>query len=173
MNARAPRPLSTLAWLLLAAWVAFPGRVRAAGGARAVQVASSAQLVLDAEAHPGELVLWITRTRNHTPVTGAGNVMVTLNGHAVKVSAKKSDYVISTDGMHGGKQSIAVIVAHNGIRELLTGAVTLPNTPSMLATLQKHSTWAWWVLNIGVLLLAFRMISRRKKDPVKPPKDPG
>ena len=164
MNARASLPRSALAWLLLAAWAALPGRVCAAGGAtQAVQVASSAQLVLDAEVHPGELVLWITRTRDHTPVTGAGNVTVTLNGHAVKVSANKSDYVISTDGIHGGKHSIAVIVAHNGIRELLTGAVTLPNTPSMLARLQKHSTWAWWVLNIGVLLLAFRMISRRKK----------
>ncbi len=164
MNARASVPLSVLAWLVLGACAALPGRVCAAGGAsRAVQVASSAQLVLDAEAHPGELVLWITRTRNHAPVTGAGNVTVTLNGHPVKVSAKKSDYVISTDGMHGGKQSIAVIVAHNGIRELLTGAVTLPNTPSLLVRLQKHSTWAWWVLNIGVMLLAFRMISRRKK----------
>lgn len=164
MNARASVPLSVLAWLALGACAALPGRVCATGGAsRAVQVASSAQLVLDAEAHPGELVLWITRTRNHVPVTGAGNVTVTLNGHPVEVSAKKSDYVISTDGMHGGKQSIAVIVAHNGIRELLTGAVTLPNTPSLLVRLQKHSTWAWWVLNIGVLLLAFRMISRRKK----------
>ena len=166
MNARASLPLSALAWPLLAAWAVLPGRVCAVGGAtQAVQVASSAQLVLDAEVHPGELVLWITRTRNHTPVTGAGNVTVTLNGHPVKVSANKSDYVISTDGIHGGKHSIAVIVAHNGIRELLTGAVTLPNTPSMLARLQKHSTWAWWVLNIGVLLLAFRMISGRKKTP--------
>ena len=151
---------------MLALCAVLPGRVWAAHAAsQAVQVASSAQLVLDAETHPGKLVLWIIRTRNHIPVTGAGNVTVTLDGRAVKVSAQKGGYVISTDGMHGGKQSIAVIVAHNGIRELLTGAVTLPNTPSMLARLQKHSTWAWWVLNIGVLLLAFRMISRRKKTP--------
>lgn len=133
--------------------------------AQAVQVASSAQLVLDAEIRPGALILWITRTRNHMPVSGAGNVSVRVEGHPVKVTAQRDDYVVATGGLHGGKQPIEVIVAHDGIRELLSGTVTLRKAPSTLERLQKHSGWAWWVLNIAVLLLAFRMISRRKKAP--------
>jgi len=159
VRARIPLPRLALAWLLLAACAAS-----AAGAAhQQVQVASSAQLVLDAEARPGELLLSITRTGNHEPVTGAGNVTVRIGGRAVKVSARHSDYVVSTDGLHGGKHPIEVVVAHDGIRELLTGSVTLPKTSTMLERLQKHSSWAWWVLNIAVLLLAFRMISHRKK----------
>lgn len=130
---------------------------------RPVQVASSAQLVLDARAQPGKLVLWITRTRTRTPISGAGNVSVRLDGQTVKVSARQDHYVVATDGLHGRKHSIEVVVAHDGIREMLSGAVMLPSTPSTLEIIQKHSGWAWWVLNIGVLLLAFRMISRRKK----------
>lgn len=164
MRARAALPAAALAWLFLTAGAAWPLRACAAGTASPpVPVARSARLVIDARIRPDELVLSIIRTRNHTPVTGAGKVTVTLDGHAAKVSAQKDGYVVSTDGLHGGKHSIAVVVAHDGIRELLTGAVTLPTVSSTLETLQKHSTWAWWVLNIAVLLLAFRMISNKKK----------
>lgn len=164
MRARIPLPRFALAWLLLAACAASPGPASAAGAAhQQVQVASSAQLVLDAEARPGELLLSITRTANHEPVTGAGNVTVRIGGRALKVSAQRGDYVVSTDGLHGGKHPIEVVVAHDGIRELLSGSVTLPRTSTMLERLQKHSSWAWWVLNIAVLLLAARMISHRKQ----------
>ncbi len=156
--------LARMAMTACATLIVLPASAAAIGAtAQAVQVASSAQLVLDVAARPGKLMLWITRTRDHTPVSGAGNVAVRLDGHAVKVSAQQDDYVIATDGLHGGKQPIEVIVAHDGIRELLSGTVTLPSAPSTLETLQKHSGWAWWVLNIAVLLLAFRMISRKKK----------
>lgn len=164
MRPRPPLPSLALTWLFLGACTGLPGLAWANAGAQPmVQVTSSAQLVLDAEARPGELMLRITHTSTHTPITGAGNVTVRLDGHRVKASAQHGGYVISTDGLHAGKQSIQVVVAHNGIHELLTGAVMLPSTPSMLERLQKHSTWAWWVLNIAVLLLAFRMISHRKK----------
>ena len=162
MRARAPLLPLALAWLVLAACAGLPA---SAAGAplQTVQVTSSAQLVLDAEARPGELLLRITRTGDHRPVTGAGNVTVRIGGRAAKVSARHGDYVVSTDGLHGGKQPIEVVVAHDGIRELLTGSVTLPKASTMLERIQKHSGWAWWVLNIAVLLLAFRMISHRKK----------
>lgn len=166
MNTKPSRPAAALARMILTACgmiIALPAATAAGAAPERVQVASSAQLVLDVAAQPGKLMLWITRTRDHTPVTGAGNVAVRLDGHTVKVSAQQNDYVVATDGLHGGRQPIEVIVAHDGIRELLSGTVTLRAAPSTLERLQKHSGWAWWVLNIAVLLLAFRMISRKKK----------
>ncbi len=166
MNTKPSRPVAALARMILTAcamFIALPVAAATSATPETVQVASSAQLVLDVAAQPGKLMLWITRARDHTPVTGAGNVSVTLGGHAVKVSAQQNDYVVATDGLHGGRQPIEVVVAHDGIRELLSGTVTLPAVPSTLETLQKHSGWAWWVLNIAVLLLAFRLISRKKK----------
>ena len=165
MKRKADRSPKALAWALLVTGAALLPVAGAAAGAvsEKVQVASSAQLVLDARTMPGKLELWITRTRNHTAITGAGNVAVRLGGRAAKVSAGPGDYVVSTNGLHGGKLPIEVVVAHDGIRELLSGTVTLAQTPGTLERLQKHSTWAWWVLNIGVLLLAARLISRRKK----------
>ena len=150
-----------MAMTVCAALIPIPAAGAAAS--QAVQVASSAQLVLDARALPGRLMLWVSRTRNHLPVSGAGNLSVRLDGHAVQVSTQHGAYVVATGGLRGGRQSIEVIVAHDGIRELLSGTVTLPDAPTTLQTLQKHSGWAWWILNIGVLLLAVRLISRRKK----------
>ena len=150
-----------MAMIVCAALIPVPAAASATS--QAVQVASSAQLVLDARALPGRLMLWVSRTRNHQPVSGAGNLSVRLDGHAAKVSTQHGAYVISTSGLRGGRHSLEVIVAHDGIRELLSGTVTLPNAPTTLETLQKHSGWAWWILNIGVLLLAVRLISRRKK----------
>lgn len=141
-------------------------RTAAAGAAnppQATQVASSAQLVLKAAATSGQLTLWITRTRDHRPVSGAGNVSVRLDGHSLPVAAHRDDYTLDTGDLAGGTHAIEVIVAHDGIHELLAGSVVLPKVQTTLERLQQHAGWAWWVLNIAVVLLAFWLISRKKK----------
>jgi hypothetical protein len=55
------------------------------------------------------------------------------------------------------------VVSHDGIRELLTGTVTLPQQQSVLEMLQGHGMAAWWVLNIVVVLIAVLIISRRRR----------
>ncbi len=154
--------VALLAWTLLMVTTAH-----AAAGSQPlpVQVASSAQLILEAAASRGGIELWINRARDHSPISGAGNVTVRLDGRPVAVTAGPGGtYSVSTRGLAGGAHAIEVVVAHDGIRELLTGTVAVPSTASTLETLEKHSTWAWWVLNVGVLLLAARLISRRKKS---------
>ena len=135
----------------------------------AVQLASSSQLVLDASIQRGEIVLHITHAGSGAPVEGAGNVSVQVSGHPVPVSARGAAYVLSTRTLEGGPQTLQVVVAHDGIHELLSGTVRLPKRPDRLALLEKHGYAAWWVLNVVVLLLAARLIMRRKKPPPRAP----
>jgi hypothetical protein len=58
-------------------------------------------------------------------------------------------------------------VAHDGIREILTGKVTLPKVGSTLDLWRDHKQMAWWVLNIGVVLIAVMAFSRRQSKPAK------
>lgn len=127
-------------------------------------VARSALLKLTATASDGSLALRVTRLANHQLVTGPGNVTATLDGHRVPLTPEPNGtYLLSLHGRHGGRQSLRVVVAHDGIRELLTGTVSLPRQGSMLESLEGHGMAAWWVLNIAVILIAVLVISRHRK----------
>jgi hypothetical protein len=90
-------------------------------------------------------------------------VTVTLDGHSVPVTAQPDgSYLFSTSTESGGTHSLGVVVSHDGIRELLTGSVTVPQRRSALDMLQGHGMFAWWVLNIAVVLIAVIVISRRR-----------
>ncbi len=160
-------PRLSPAALLLALLLAPAAAALAASAPAAAQIASSAMLVVDASVHKDDIVLHITRTANHAPIEGAGNVTAAIGGHPVPIAARGAAYVLSTRGLKGGPHPLQVIVAHDGIHELLSGTVTLPKPPDRMAALEKHGYAAWWVLNIVVLLLAARLIMRRKKPPQK------
>ncbi|MDA8349903.1 MAG: hypothetical protein M0038_14070 [Pseudomonadota bacterium] len=134
-----------------------------------IQLASSAQLVLEGSIHRHDIVLQVTRAAGGTPIEGAGNLTAQLDGRAVPVAARGASYVLSTQGFKGGPQALQVVVAHDGIHELLSATVRLPKPPERLAALEKHGYAAWWVLNIVVLLLAARLIMRRKKPTPRAP----
>jgi hypothetical protein len=73
-------------------------------------------------------------------------------------------YLLSTSGESGGAHKLGVVVSHDGIRELLTGTVSLPQQRSLFESIQGHGMSAWWVLNIVVVLIAVVIISRRRAD---------
>jgi hypothetical protein len=126
-------------------------------------VARSALLTLTAAPSDRALSLRIARIADHRLIVGPGNVTVTLDGHSVPVTAQPDGtYLISTGGQSGGAHSLGVVVSHDGIRELLTGTVTVPRQRSVLDELQGHGMFAWWVLNIAVVLIAVMVISRRR-----------
>ncbi|HET9106262.1 MAG TPA: hypothetical protein VFN79_03630 [Steroidobacteraceae bacterium] len=127
-------------------------------------VARSALLQLTATASDGSLALRVTRLANHQLITGAGKVTASLDGHRVPLTPEPNGtYLLSLHGSDGGKRSLSVVVAHDGIRELLTGTVSLPRQRSMLDSLEGHGMAAWWVLNIAVILIAVLVISRHRK----------
>jgi hypothetical protein len=126
-------------------------------------VAHSALLTLTATPANHALALRITRTVSHQLITGAGNVSATLDGRPVPLSAQQNGaFLLSTRGQAGGNHSLQVLVAHDGIRELLAGTVSLPRQRSVLESLQGHGVAAWWVLNVAVVLIAVFVISRRR-----------
>ncbi|MFZ0552538.1 MAG: hypothetical protein WAM21_17185 [Steroidobacteraceae bacterium] len=126
-------------------------------------VARSALLTLTAAPADHTLSLQVSRIADHQPVVGPGSVTVTLDGHSVPVTAQPDGtYLISTRAQSGGTHSLGVVVSHDGIRELLTGSVTVPQQRSALEVLQSHGMFAWWVLNIAVVLIAVIVISRRR-----------
>lgn len=130
-------------------------------------VARSALLTLTAAPSDHSLALQVTRVSDHRPIpTGTGQVTATLDGHSVPLTAKPDGtYLLSRDHEGGGAHSLAVVVPHDGIRELLTGTVSLPpqGEQSALDLLEGHGMFAWWVLNIAVVLIAVLVISRRTR----------
>jgi hypothetical protein len=126
-------------------------------------VARSALLTLTATPSDHGLSLQIARISDHRPIVGPGSVTATLDGHSVPVTAQPDGtYLISTRAESGGAHSLGVVVSHDGIRELLTGTVTVPQGRSALDVLQGHGMFAWWLLNIAVVLIAVIVISRRR-----------
>ena len=130
----------------------------------AALVARSALLTLTASPADHALSLQIARVSDHRPVGGPGNVSVTLDGHALPITAQSDgSWLVSTRNQSAGAHSLDVVVAHDGIRELLTGTVTVKQHRGALDVLQGHGMFAWWVLNIGVVLIAVLVISRRRR----------
>ena len=135
--------------------------------AAAIQVARSTQLRLDAAIHGNRALLYVVRRADQAPIDGAGRITAEINGHALPLRPEGAGYAFSLAGLPAGPQSLQVVVAHNGIRELLTGTITLPKRTGSgaFALLERHGYGAWWILNIVVLLLAARLIMRRKTPP--------
>lgn len=128
-------------------------------------VASSALLTLTEAPADHALSLQVFRTSDHRLIGGPGNVTATLDGHSVPLAVQPDgSYLLSTSGQSGGGHALGVIVSHDGIRELLTGSVTLPQQQNLLESIQGHGMSAWWVLNVVVVLIAVVIISRRRAD---------
>ena len=126
-------------------------------------VARSTLLTLTAAPLDHSLALQVFRNADHRLVAGPGNVTATLDGHNVPLTAQPDGtYLFSTQGQSGGTHSLGAVVSHDGVRELLTGTVSLPQQRNLLESLQGHGMFAWWVLNIAVVLIAVLVISRRK-----------
>ena len=127
-------------------------------------VARSALLTLTAAPSDHSLALHVERNSDHRPIAGPGHVTATLDGHGVPVAAQPNGtYLISTRNESGGAHSLGVVVSHDGIRELLTGTVSVPQQQSLFDMIQGHGMSAWWVLNIAVVLIAVLIISRRRR----------
>ncbi len=65
-----------------------------------------------------------------------------------------------------GAHRLEVMVAHDGIREVLDGTVATAAAAAPVAAggrglLRDHKQLAWWILNIAIVLIAVIAISRR------------
>jgi hypothetical protein len=128
-----------------------------------IPIAHSALLTVDATPSEDSLALRIRHVANQTPIDSK-DVTVSVDGKSETVTAQADGTLrLPIKDLRGdGERQFDIVVAHDGIREILTGKLALPKASSATADLWRdHKQIAWWILNIAIVLIAAIMFSRR------------
>ncbi len=132
-----------------------------------IPVAHSALLTINATPTQDGVALHILHAANQIPIDGR-DVTVSVDGKDQPLTVEpEGTFLMSTKGLGDGTHQLDITVAHDGIREILTGKVALPKTSSASDLWRDHKQMAWWVLNIAVVLIAVLAFSRRSSTPEK------
>jgi len=132
-------------------------------------VAQSALVTLEVGPAAAGLVLRLRHTADQTPLS-VTDLTVSIDGTS-QLAMRRADgswFVPLSDGAITDNQ-LEVVVAHDGIREVLSGRITIPGASTRSArhasgaasVLRDHKQMAWWILNITIVLIAAIAISRR------------
>jgi hypothetical protein len=129
----------------------------------AAQIAHSALLSVDGTATADTLKLNIRRAGDKS-LLSSDDVTVTVDGRNQSITRENTGYEVPINDLRGGEpaRDVEVIVAHDGIREILSGKVVLAEGTSTDSLLRDHKQVAWWILNIVIVLVAAIALSRRK-----------
>jgi len=127
------------------------------------QIARSALLSVEATSAADSLRLSIRRMGDKSLVS-SDDVTVTVDGRNESVTRESGGvYEVPINDLRGdGARDVEIIVAHDGIREILAGKVTVIEGASANSLLRDHKQVAWWILNIAIVLVAAIALSRRK-----------
>jgi hypothetical protein len=128
----------------------------------AAQIAHSALLSIDGTATAEALRLGIRRISDKSLVS-SDDVTVTVDGRNQSVTrGNGGGYEVPINDLRGEPKDVEIIVAHDGIREALSGKVAVAEASSTDGLLRDHKQVAWWILNIVIVLVAAIALSRRK-----------
>jgi hypothetical protein len=127
------------------------------------QIAHSALLSIEGTATGDSLRLSIRRVSDKSLVS-SDDVTVTVDGRNESVTRKTGGgYEVPINDLRGdAAKDVEIIVAHDGIREILSGKVAVAEGVSADGLLRDHKQVAWWILNIVIVLVAAIALSRRK-----------
>jgi hypothetical protein len=137
-----------------------------------IPVAKSADLIVNASATSDGLELHILHAANQIPIDGR-DVTATVDGKNQPLTVEKEvgTFLLPAKDLGEGERQLEITVAHDGIREILSGKVAIPKTSTTGAPWDStRKQMLWWVLNIAVVLIAVLAFSRRRSTP--PAKDP-
>jgi hypothetical protein len=125
-------------------------------------------LTVDGTAAGDVLQLNIRRVADKSLIS-TGDITVTVDGKNEPVTHEHGgSYEIPVNDLRGddsrdAAKAIDIIVPHDGIREILSGKVTVTEPASSVGgLLGGHSQMAWWILNVAIVLIAAMALSRRK-----------
>jgi hypothetical protein len=136
-----------------------------------IPVAHSALLTINATPTPDGLALHILHAGNQIPIDGR-DVTVSVDGKNQPVTAApEGTFLLPTKDLGEGERELDITVAHDGIREILTGKVAMPKVGSVSDLWRDHKQMAWWVLNIAIVLIAVLAFSRKSSTPDKEPEE--
>lgn len=126
-------------------------------------VAHSALLTIDATPNGDSVELYVRRAHDRSMVS-SDDITVTVDGKNEAVTHDSSgSYSVPAADLHGdGVRAVEIVVGHDGIREVLSGKVTLPEPSSAGSLFRDHRQIGWWILNIAIVLVAAIFLSRRK-----------
>jgi hypothetical protein len=134
-----------------------------------IPVAHSALLNINASVVPDGLMLHILHASNQVPIDGR-DVTVTVDGknQPLTVEPQVGDFLLPTKDLGEGERQLDITVAHDGIREILTGKVAVPKAGGLRGSWDSgRKQMAWWVLNIAVVLIAVLAFSKRSSKPAE------
>ena len=128
-----------------------------------IDVAHSAQVLIEATESDDSVALWIRRAADKKLV-GSKDVTVSISGKPQAVTQRTDgSFTLPTDDLRGKEpKAVEIIVGHDGIREILTGQLPPAPQGSSTGILGSHNQLAWWIINIAVLLIGAIALSRRK-----------
>ena len=155
---------------------------------RLTVVARSALVTLEAAAAPAGLTLELRRASDQRPLRAA-DLTVSVEGKNEPATARgDGSWSVALERPVAAGDRLEVVVAHDGIREVLGGrfaapGATGPASPPVSGTAPEgsatahapraspagavasfwrdHKQMAWWILNIAIVLIAAIAISRR------------
>lgn len=129
-------------------------------------LAHSALVTLEGAATPSGLILRVRPSAGEAPLA-VTELSVSLDGR-VQVAVRRADgswFVALAPAAWRAHSALEVIVAHDGVREILDGHISAPQpaAPAGAAAdlLHDHKQMVWWILNITIVLIAVIAVSRR------------
>ncbi len=125
-------------------------------------IAHSALLDVEATVKADVLQISIRRVADKSLVN-SGDVTIAIDGKNEPVIHERGAiYEVAVNDLRDeGVKDVDVTVAHDGIREILSGKVSLAEAPAG-SLLGDHKQVAWWVLNIVIVVIAVSIFSRKK-----------
>src|SRR5437879_10612994 len=137
-------------------------------------VARSALAILEAAAAPAGVTLRLRRAADQTPLPATGVTVSVAGRNAPATASADGSWFAPLPTAVGAGDTLEVVVAHDGIRELLSarfaapgardaggGAAAAAKAGGVASLWRDHKQMAWWILNITVVLIATIAVSRR------------
>lgn len=145
-----------------------PALADAPSAAAFAPVAHSALVTVEGVEASDTLVLRVLRTADRQPLADA-TLAVSVDGRSVPVTARPEGTwgVPLRDLTTKPPAKLSIVVAHDGVREVLDGqlpggATAAPSSQSAgAASSLIHKQMAWWILNVVIVLIGVIAVSRR------------
>jgi hypothetical protein len=128
-----------------------------------IDIAHSALLIADATVSDNTLFLRLRNAKTQA-VIQTNDLTFNVDGKPQASKAQMDGtYAIALDALKGtGERNVEIIVGHDGIREILANKIAAIDAKSTGLSLGGHNQLAWWILNIGVVLIGALALSRKK-----------
>lgn len=128
-----------------------------------IDVAHSAQLLVDAQDSGSALLLRVRRAADQKPVDSK-DVTVSIDGKTQTITrTADGSYSLPADELRSkGDKALEIVVGHDGIREVLDAKMAPLEQKSASSLITDHKQLAWWILNVAVLLVGAMVLSRKK-----------